>query len=285
MSRESLKIVAKDEKKRVLEWLSDDNYYYTCHKDLQRQITPGTATWIFNNSKYQGWEKNNFQLLICSGKRVSLSYQTDKSGNWEIFHHVRRLFVELTNRSVIIDRLVYRLDSESRMAVIQFYFNSSRDDYGADYVLKSLIMQLLKQLPGSTLPPDIKKAHKEHERLSQRKLETDDLWDYFRSSSRNFQRIFICIDAFDECPVRERQLLLSHIEKFMNLMDTNLSIIITTREHLTHTFEQLKSQKIVIDASDDDIKKFLHNGLIVDIVSDETRIDVINKIHKAAEGQ
>ena len=69
-------------------------------------------------------------------------------------------------------------------------------------------------------------------------------------------------------------------------MQMNLSIFITSRENLVHKLESLRgAQTLKIEAYDDDIKKFLREGLEGEFVLSEKKIEVINKIHKAAQGQ
>lgn len=133
------------------------------------------------------------------------------------------------------------------------------------------------------IPQEVVKAYKsatEKGRQPNRKS----FIELFAACARKFSKVFILIDAYDECLDKERDLLTA----FFQHLDTgvNLFTYITTRVHLR---DDLKKHfpgaiELEIRAMDDDVTKYLTERLAEKRLNADLKKSIVTTIGSRAEG-
>ena len=177
---------------------------------------------------------------------------------------------------------------DQNVVVAYFYFdyyeqgniaqNYQLDDGMIASLLKQLAFKQLalsKRLPGPVL--DL------HQRMTRqlRPPKHEDLQETLLLTCSEFDRVFVVIDALDECNKSQRSAVLRALSKLCQC--SPVSMFITSRPHaedISKVFK--KSHKIVIEAEPSDIKKYVHdklnNSVEVDTIDFEFRNLIVNKI-------
>jgi hypothetical protein len=114
---------------------------------------------------------------------------------------------------------------------------------------------------------------------------SSELSSLLQSEARNFSKLFIVIDALDECPSVDDM-----TSKFLlELQKTSLHLLITSRPHLKSVIEQLLPDAIRLEirAHDEDIRTYLDEQFrkkhqLRLLVKDTT--EIIKKITEKAKG-
>lgn len=117
------------------------------------------------------------------------------------------------------------------LALIYFYFDfSDPEKQKASNFLSSLVGQLCSKVVD--IPGQLKALHKGCGDGQQRPA-VRELTSIFSSMTREFEDIFIVIDALDECPKNgDREDVLKMISEFKLWPSSNLHLLVTSRHEL-----------------------------------------------------
>ena len=190
-------------------------------------------------------------------------------------------------RSLIIDRLTNAFINEN-VAVAYFYFDYREQDRNAqDYQLDvEMLASLLKQLammrdglPGPVL--DL------HERMirQQRQPKQQDLEEALLLTFSEFHRVFLVIDALDECSKSQRGAVLRALNNISQ--SSPASIFVTSRPHAEDVSKAFKrSHRVLIEARSSDIKKYVDNKVensdALDTSDNRFRNLIVEKVSQAS---
>lgn len=151
------------------------------------------------------------------------------------------------------------------------------------HILGSLLQQLLRRTKRMS-----NRVHALYERCNdgKRRPTSGELADLLHSESRFLPKLFIVVDALDECPSADDMTsrFLLEIQK----LRPNLHLLITSRPHLKRVTEQLLPDAIRLEirAHDEDIEKYLdeqfRKKLLSSLVTDNT--EIAKKITEKAKG-
>ena len=165
-------------------------------------------------------------------------------------------------RSLVIDRLTNAFIDE-HIVVAYFYFDYYEQGHDAqnyqldDGMLASLLKQLALKKPRLSGPVlDL------HQRMTrqQRPLKHEDLQETLLLTCSEFDRVFVVIDALDECNKSQRNAVLRALSKLSQC--SPVSILITSRPHAEGISKAFKKfHKIVIAAEPSDIEKYVYDKL------------------------
>ena len=141
----------------------------------------------------------------------------------------------------------------------------------AQNLLASLLQQFCRQK--GSLSPEVSKSYEYHCRHDTRPL-VPDISKLLRSEVKYFSKVYIVIDALDECPDNDRTR-----DKFLTELMTlpsNVQVLITSRPNssIEHMLEDAKC--LEISAREDDVRRHL-----VARISNEPRLTK----HTAADRQ
>lgn len=119
-----------------------------------------------------------------------------------------------------------------------------------DHLLASLVKQLARNRP--SLPESLKTFHRKQIRLS-----ADEILETLRSVTSTYSRVFIVVDALDECQVSDgcRAKLLSELFALQTQYGVN---IFATSRFIPEIAERFKGNLTLgISAKDEDVQRYL----------------------------
>ena len=222
----------------ISDWLTPIDYS-TQQTDLSRRRQEGTGEWLLQSSEFQEWISQSKKTLFCpgipgAGKTILIS--------------------------IVIDELYMRFQNETGIGIAYLYCNFRRQE---EQKPEDLLASLLKQLvQGQISTPDkAKSLYNRHKHRRTRPL-FDEIANVLDSVVADYSRVFVIIDALDECQVSvggRRKFLL---EMFRLQAKTGLCLFVTSRfiPEVTKAFEG--SIFLEIRASTDDIQKYLDGHML-----------------------
>ena len=170
--------------------------------------------------------------------------------------------------SLVIDTLCKQGVMENA-AVACFYFDfATQEEQSPTAVLGSLLKQVVGGL--NKVPQKIVKAFQEQLKVvGGLRLALAEIVEFLQDISST-QRTFICIDALDECPARERVKVLDSLSQIL-LKSSGSRIFLTGRQHIRSEVEKHLATMAAsrsITPTQDDIGVFIRAKLKEDTIPD-----------------
>lgn len=166
-----------------------------------------------------------------------------------------------------------------------FYFDySNLSSQTAVDVIRALLKQLVYQL--DTIPGDVLRAYKESTKMGGQP-KTKAFIELFLTCSRLFSKVYIFLDAYDECLERERSLLALFLQQ-LNAAQTIFTYV-TSREHLRGYLKEIFSKAVDLEirAAPQDVKEYLAQKLAENRSlrnKSDLKKKIVEKISSSAEG-
>ena len=187
------------ERRAILDWLSPTNYA-ALQSDFIGRRQDGTGLWLINSSEFQGWLSLSKQTMFCpgipgAGKTIITSIVVDY------------LWTEFNNADV---------------GIAYLYCNYQRQqEQSAEALLSSLLKQLSQEQP--SVPVDVKNLHERHATKGTRPS-FNDVVKALQSTTQLYSKVFIIIDALDECHVssEERRKILGEVFNLQAQAEVNI---------------------------------------------------------------
>jgi hypothetical protein len=223
----------REERQTILEWLTTIDFAPQ-QSDFINRREAGTGQWLIDSEEYQTWVQTPKKTLFCPG----------------IPGAGKTILTAIT-----IDDLTMRFRSEADIGIAYLYCNFRRqDEQKADDLLISLLKQLSQER--ASLPDSVKALYKKHKDKRTRPS-FDEISKTLQSVAIMFSRVFIIIDALDECRTTDgcRTRLLTEI--FLTQAKSRANVFATSRflPEVTERFEETIS--LEIRASEEDIRRYL----------------------------
>jgi hypothetical protein len=248
----------------ILDWITPVDYGPQ-HSDFLSRRQLGTGQWLLDSEQYQAWLKTSAQTLFCPG--IPGAGKTILT-------------------SIVIDDLTTRHQNDPSIGIAYLYCNFRQgDEQKAKDLLASLLKQLSQKRP--SLPDSVKAVYDQHKDKRTRPS-IDELSRAFRSVSAMYSRVFIVVDALDECQVSDgcRSRFLSEI--FSLQVKCGVNVFATSRFIPEITEKFTGSTSLEIRASDEDVRKYLegHMSQLPSFVSRNVDLqeEVVTKIVQAVDG-
>jgi hypothetical protein len=201
------------------------------------------------------------------------------SRNWEdcayVWQNYRRHSSWLANEinsSSVVDELM-GTDGEDIGVAYMYCDYADRDNQTAENIIASLVKQLSLQKP-STLD-HIQKLYEQCDRGKARPGVTK-LTETLRNLCTVYRRIYVVIDALDECDDESRELLLAQLEKADHSI---VRIFLTSRPHLIEMQRKFgEFPQVEIMAKDSDIREFIQNSIrekanLLELIEDTAQLE------------
>jgi hypothetical protein len=245
-------------------WLTPIDYA-SQQSDYIGRRQPGTGQWLLDSAEYQAWLKTDTQTLFCPG--IPGAGKTILT-------------------SIIIDDLHTQFQDESSVGIAYLYCSfRQRNDQKAKGLLASLLRQLSQEWPSL---PDIVKTLYDHHKKKQTRPSFDEISGTLQSVAAMYSRVFIVVDALDECQAsnRCRSKFLSEI--FSLQAKTRINFFATSRPipDIEREFKGYPLREIF--ASDKDIRRYLdgHMSYLPEFVlkRPDLQEEIKTKITGAVEG-
>ncbi|KAJ9217078.1 hypothetical protein DTO166G4_1133 [Paecilomyces variotii] len=200
-----MKHKTNEEHRACLDWLSPTTYAKQ-HCDYINRRQPGTGDWFLVSPGFRTWIEMPQQTLFCPG--IPGAGKTILA-------------------SVVIDELESQYGTNHDVGIAYFYCSyQHNDDQGQK--LEILLAAVLRQLvQGLFLIPDTIHALHEKHRTKGTRPSVEELSRALRLTMAHFSRLFIVIDALDECLMTTISPLLDEI--FGHQINNNLSFLATAR--------------------------------------------------------
>lgn len=219
----------------VLDWLTPVDYAAQQNDFLSRRQT-GTGLRLLDSAEYQTWLKTDRQTLFCPG--IPGAGKTILT-------------------SIVVDDLSTRFRGDLSTSFAYIYCNFRRqDEQKVDNLLASLLKQLAESQ--SSLPRSVKDLYDRHKVKRTRPTLTE-ISRVLQSAAATFSRVFIIIDALDECQASDgcRERFLSEI--FNLQVKVKASVFATSRfiPEIMNNFKGRGSMLLEIRASEEDVRRYL----------------------------
>jgi hypothetical protein len=223
----------REERQTILDWLTTIDYALQ-QSDFINRRQAETGQWLIDSEEYQTWVQTPKKTLFCPG----------------IPGAGKTILTAIT-----IDDLTMRFRSEADIGIAYLYCNFRRqDEQKADDLLASLLKQLSQER--ASLPDSVKALYKKHKGKRTRPS-FDEISKTFQSVTAMFSKVFIIIDALDECRTTDgcRTRLLTEI--FLAQAKSRANVFATSRflPEITERFEG--SILLEIRASEEDVRQYL----------------------------
>lgn len=216
---------------RILQWLSDSDYSRPHNDNIHRRQN-GTGQWLLNSEEYQSWLSASRQKLFCPG--IPGAGKTILT-------------------AIVIDNLHTQSLDDPSVGVAYYYCNFKRQE---EQTAVKILSCLLKQLCAcqTSLPDVVKAVHKKYAAISDRPP-LEDISVALQSVASIYSKIFIAIDALDECQLNERSLFISALFDLQSKAEVNVFATSRPIMEVEKLFNEYQSIDIV--ASPDDIYKYV----------------------------
>lgn len=167
------------EDQKVLDWLTPIEFGPQ-HSDILNRRQPGTGQWFLDSENCKIWLETHNQILFCPG--------IPGAGKTML-------------TSIVIGKLDQTFGSDQTVGISYVYCNFRRkDEQRVDQLVASLLKQLARQQ--ASLPEQVRSLYQKHGRNSTRPS-LEELTGALQSVATMYQRVFVAIDALDECQTED----------------------------------------------------------------------------------
>jgi NACHT domain-containing protein len=195
------------EQQAILDWITSVDYF-SQQNDFIARRQEGTGEWLVRSDEFQQWENNKNGILFCPG--IPGAGKTMMA-------------------SIVVDHLFKKFRNEPGIGIGFLYFNFRQQQ---EQQLIDLFLSLLKQFcqRQPLLPECVTRLYKDHGR-DRGRPSFSEISDALHSVIANCSRVFIIIDALDECSTTDR-----FTEELFSLQaKTGSSVFVTSRPNTGHT--------------------------------------------------
>ena len=226
---------ASDEQVAVLNWLTPVDMTAEQNDFLSRR-QKGTGQWLLDSPEFKAWVESKGQTLFCPGM--------PGAGKTIL-------------ASVVVEELTNCFAGNTNVGIAYIYCNFRRQqEQKAEHLLASLLKQLVQSQ--RSLPESIKLLYEKHKAKHSRPT-SDELSKVLQSLTTIYSRIFIIIDALDECSIAGRIDFLAEIFALREKSEAN--VFATSRDIPAVTQKFSKCPFLEIRASEQDIRRYIDGYL------------------------
>jgi Cdc6-like AAA superfamily ATPase len=220
-----------EQKTKVLDWFTPVNYGLQ-QSDFIKRRQEGTGNWLLESGEFQHWLHRSKQALFCQGMPGS---------------------GKTIMASIVINHLDTKFKADADIGIAYLYCN-----FRQQYQRSDLLASLLKQLAWrrSIIPESMQKLF-EHHRNRQTRPSLEEIFSELQSIVASYQRVFVIVDALDECQVSDggRTKFLTEILSFQAKTGINLFATSRVDPEIAKLFE--RSISLEIRARNEDVQRYL----------------------------
>ena len=253
---------ANQECQTIADWLTPIDYGPQ-QSDYIKRRQPGTGQWLLHSNEFQNWLIESRQTLFCPG--------IPGAGKTLI-------------TAIVVEKLFTKFRNDTSIGIAFLYCNyNKRDEQKIEDLLSSLLKQLIQEQ--SSVPKSVEDLYDQFKGKRMRPS-FDEISRVLHLVTTAYSRVFIIVDALDECQPADgcRARLLSEIFSLQAKCD--VSIFATSRPlpEIKQKFE--KSTLLEIRARDEDVRKYLDDRISESEshVLDKYREQIKIGITKAVDG-
>ena len=231
-TREIKATVDMQERRRILDWLTPVNYA-SQQNDFFNRRQVGTGSWLLESSEYRQWFATKGTTLFCQGN--------PGAGKTML-------------TSIVVNNIISAFHG-SKSGLAYIYCNFRRqNEQKPGHLIASMLRQLAENQ--SSLPRSVKDLYSHH--VSKRsRPEIHQLLTVLFSTALDLPRVFIVVDALDECAsggdCRDR--LMAELFRLQNQSQVNLFVTSRFVPNIRDMFATCNS--LEIRATNDDLHHYL----------------------------
>lgn len=215
----------------ILDWLTTTDYAPQ-HNDFISRRQEETGEWLLNSNEFQSWLTTDKSTLFCPG--------IPGAGKTII-------------TAIVIDYLHRKFQGDPDIGIGYIYCNFRQQDNQKAHDLISILLKQLAQRR-VLLDENVKCLYDKHQG-NRTRPSTDEISRTHSLLAASFSRVFIVIDALDECEGSARARLLT--ELFGMQAKTGANIFATSRDNPEITARFKKSLSLEVRATEEDVGKYL----------------------------
>jgi hypothetical protein len=253
----------REERQTILEWLKAIDYAPQ-QSDYINLRQEGTGRWLLESTEFQDWVTTG-NTLFCPG--IPGAGKTILT-------------------SIVVEELITRFWNDKSIGIAYLYFNFRQQEQQRT---QDLLMSLLKQLAqGQSFLANRVKSLYDNYRDRNTLPSVNEISITLQSVATQYSRVFIIVDALDECQVSDscQERFLSEI---FNLQAKCQASLFATSRFVPDIEEKFKeSTRLEIKASNQDVQRYLdgHMSQLSGCVlrSSELQNEIKAEIIKAVDG-
>ncbi|KAK6842242.1 hypothetical protein PG987_003102 [Apiospora arundinis] len=248
----------------VLEWLTSIDYA-TQQSDLISRRQAGTGQWLLQTRQYRDWIAKEKEALFCPG--IPGAGKTILA-------------------SIVVDHLCDEFRTNDSIGICYIYFNYRHTDR---QTLNDLMASLVKQLAhGQSSPNTIVRTLYDRHKDRKTRPSVAELRDTLHLVAREYSRLFVVVDALDECQTSDG-CQSDFISELLGLQTTVEANVLTTSRFIPEVAVRFADTvQIEIRASDGDIGRYLDGNMshLPRFVIDESGLqtEIKEEIMKSVDG-
>jgi Cdc6-like AAA superfamily ATPase len=253
----------RQEYQTIIDWLTPIDYAPQQSDYISRR-QEGTGQWLLKSNEFKKWVNQSNQTLFCPG--------IPGAGKTII-------------ASIVVDDLYAKFQNDASVGLAYIYCNFRRQqEQKPNDLLASLLKQLVQEQP--FIPENVKSLYERHKDKRTRPS-LDEISKALHSIVAGYSRVFIIVDALDECQGSNEGRKRFLAELFDLQARTGASLLTTSRfiPEIVKEFEE-RSVQLEVCASDDDLQRYLdgHMTKLPSFVSrnadlqNEVKIAIINAV-------
>lgn len=222
----------------VLNWLISVDYR-TQQSDFLKRRQSGTGQWFLDSAEYQTWLSLGNQTLFCPG--------IPKAGKTIL-------------TAIVINDITARFAYDEAIRIAYIYCNFRRQNkQKVEDLLASLLKQLSQGQP--SLPESISNLYDWHKDKRTLPL-LDEISEALRLVAAIYSRVFILIDALDECQISYdcRTIFLKEIFHLQATCGMNFFATLRFIPQISERFSC--NMRLEIRARDQDVQKYLERRIV-----------------------
>jgi hypothetical protein len=239
--------------------------YGAQQSDFLSRRQEGTGRWLLDSDEFQRWSDGDRQTLFCQGMPGA---------------------GKTIMASIVVDHLYTKYQNDDNIGIAYLYCNFRRkQEQKPTNLLASLLKQLTQRLP--SIPESVKSLYESHNDKRTRPS-FDEISKELRSVVVNYSKVFIVIDALDECQVSDGSHKRFLSEIFNLQIKTGLNLFTTSRFIPEIKKEFKGSVSLEIRASEEDVRRYLNRYISqlpsFVLSSPDLQEEIKTKILKAVDG-
>lgn len=213
----------------ITDWLSS-NDFPAQHSDFIARRQADTGLWFLDSPEFTEWVRGSGKTLFCPG--IPGAGKTMMA-------------------AIAVDHLHAIQTPDVGVAYLYCNYKSQTDQTTAN-LLAAILKQLVQDQPSIAQP--LSELYDSHQKHGTR-LSLDKTFTALQSVLANYSKVYVVIDALDECPDGTRSQLLRRCRNLQG--QTDLRLMATSR-HIPDIVEEFKDMpRVEVRASNADVKRYV----------------------------